>query len=107
MYNTLITVLTIVASNKDKDSYSKIELTRACSFIYVVTYFQNQCWDIDQEIPVDELMRDFTIGVKTLHAMDKATICGLVIEAQVLKNSKTATASAIYGTVYAGITKEK
>ena len=67
----------------------------------------NPCWAVDQEMSAAKIVRDFTIGLATLQATDKATICRFMIEDQASKNRKTAIASAIHDAAHAGTIKEK
>ena len=89
------------------ESNSSTDGTLTLAIGCTAAYLANPCWAVDQEMPAAEIVRDFVIGLATLQATDKATICGFMIEAQASKNIKTAITSAIHDAAYAGTAKEK
>jgi len=92
------------SGNESKSSAdSALTLAIGCA----VAYLANTSWAVYQEMPAAEVVRDFTIGLATLHATDKNAICGFVIESQASKNRKTAIESTISDAANAGTTKEK
>ena len=90
--------------NESKSSAdSALTLAIGCAAAYLAT----PCWAIDRNMPAAEIVRDFTIGLATLRATDKATIRRSMIENQTCKNRKRAIVDAVREAANKGTTKEK